>query len=141
MKIRNAVKAAFISAMAAVAAVGIATPASATSSAGSKVYNLSLEYYVQTSSTTTKTTFTIMGHTCNSWGLPCQVGHGSIERSGSVWYLVVCDDKADGIGPYIDRDGGSYGASGNGTCGTVYAVPSQWRVRWNGWTTPWFTRP
>ena len=71
------------------------------------------------------------------------VGHGSVtsDSSTGTWTLKVCDDKADGIGPYIDRDGGSYGTEGNGTCSTVVAIPSEWRVRWDGYHTPWQPMP
>lgn len=71
------------------------------------------------------------------------VGNGSVTRNSSTgtWSLKVCDDRADGIGPYIDRDGGSYGTGGNGTCTTYVAIPSEWRVRWNGFATPWQPLP
>jgi hypothetical protein len=58
-----------------------------------------------------------------------------------VYTLKVCDDKADGIGPYIDLNGGSYGTNGNGTCSTYVAEPYEWRVRWDGYYTPWLNMP
>jgi hypothetical protein len=39
------------------------------------------------------------------------------------------------FGPYIDVPGGSYSTGGNGTCSTTVAIPSEWRVRWNGFVT------
>jgi hypothetical protein len=92
-------------------------------------------------STTASTSFNIYKANCNIIGQWCKVGHGSVTRESSTWLLTVCDDKADGIGPYIDRDGGSYGTNGNGTCCSVYAIPEHWRVRWNGYATPWFAMP
>lgn len=120
------------------ATVGVAAPAFATSSAGTKSYSLGGLRYVHTSSTSTATTFDITDP------LPVgyiRLGHGTVERSGSIWYLTVCDDHADGIGPFIDRDGGSYGTGGAGTCTTYGAIPVHWRVRFNGAVTPWFTMP
>jgi hypothetical protein len=44
------------------------------------------------------------------------VGNGSVtaNRDTGTWNMKVCDDRADGIGPYIDVPGGSYGTGGNG---------------------------
>lgn len=111
------------------------------SSAGTTTYRLDLEHYVETTSYSAKTNFKVWCHTCY-WGFADVIGHGSVENVGSGTYrLIVCDDSADGKAVYIDRDGGSYGTSGNGTCNQVYASPYQWRVRWNGMVTPWFTMP
>lgn len=122
------------------------TIASATSNAGNHTYyiepNSHLEW-VTTTSTTTKTSFIIKYDLCPPVSTECQVGHGSITRGSSAWTLTICDDKADGIGPFIDRsDGGSYGTSGAGHCSSVVAVPPLWRVRWGATDhTPWFTNP
>jgi len=71
-----------------------------------------------------------------------EVGNGSVTADGGgVYTLTVCDDKADGIGPYIDRDGGSYGTNGSGTCSTYVAEPYEWRTRWDGYSAPWLGMP
>lgn len=122
------------------ATLGIATPAFATSSAGNNSYGFPNNVTVDFSSNSSTTTFTIYEHP-PVIGLPYRLGHGSVQRTGSVWNLTVCDDYPDGIGPYIDRDGGFYGTNGYPNCSTYVAVPQHWRVRFNGSVTPWFTMP
>ena len=133
-----------IKALLATALVGagifaLPTAALATSSAGNHQYSVGGGVVVTVLSWQTKSTFEI-DVTCHVMD-SCEVGSGSVIREGSAYSLTVCDDRADGIGPYIDRDGGSYGTDGNGTCSTVVAIPEHWRVRWDGLVTPWFTMP
>jgi uncharacterized protein (DUF427 family) len=128
----------------AVVPAGAALASSATPSAAPRTTeyayyfdnrNISMEFFP----TSGATTFEIW-HFNVSWH---EVGNGSIiaDHSTGTWTLKICDDKADGIGPYIDRDGGSYGASGNGTCSTVVTILSEWKVRWDGYSTPWQPLP
>jgi hypothetical protein len=135
-----------VKALVAAAAIGagifaMPTAALATSSAGNHQYSIGGGVVVTALSSSTKTTFEI-DVSCGLGTNVCEVGHGSVAKYGSsAWSLTVCDDRADGIGPYIDRDGGSYGTDGNGTCSMVVAIPEHWRVRWDGRVTPWFTMP
>src|SRR5262249_54023751 len=96
--------------------VGFASPALAQGYTGHE-YLDGGAINVQFTGTSNSTSFVIyhVGNCLpNCWN---KVGHGSVTHNVSTgtYTLIVCDDKADGIGPYIDRDGGSYGTNGNGT--------------------------
>jgi len=105
--VARTVKALLATAVVGAGIFALPTAALATSSAGTRTWPISEHHSVQTVSNSTKTTF-VINSICNLVQV-CQVGHGSVTRDGTAWSLTVCDDRADGIGPYIDRDGGSYG--------------------------------
>jgi hypothetical protein len=117
----------------------------ASSSAGTKEYSIAGGAgHVNTFTSGTVTTWDIYWEACDVAAVlvECKVGHGTVKEMGFEDSYTICDDAADGIGPYIDRSsGGSYGTSGNGHCTTDIVVPSNWRVRWDGATTPYFTIP
>ena len=89
----------------------------------------------------TRGNFDIYAPSCVTLGavFDCQVGHGYLHETSANHYKIdVCDDKADGIGPYVQPGTVSkIGGSGNGKCspGTYNNTLFTWTITWDGWST------